>query len=52
MLCGSLVGKGVWGRMNTCVCMAEHSAVHLKLPQHCYPSTLQYEIKKLKKYKY
>ena len=23
MLCGSLGGDGVWGRMNTCVCMAE-----------------------------
>ena len=23
VLCGSLDGKGVWGRMNTCICMAE-----------------------------
>ena len=23
MLCGSLGGKGVWGRMDTCICMAE-----------------------------
>ena len=23
MLCASLDGKGVWGRMDTCVCMAE-----------------------------
>ena len=23
MLCGSLDGKGVWGRMDICVCMAE-----------------------------
>ena len=23
MLCGSLNGKGVWGRMDTCICMAE-----------------------------
>ena len=23
MLCGSWVGRRVWGRMNTCVCMAE-----------------------------
>ena len=23
MLCGSLDGKGVWGRMDTCVCVAE-----------------------------
>ena len=29
-----LDGKGVWGRMDTCVCMAESLAVHLKL-SHC-----------------
>ena len=23
MLCGSLVGRGVWGRVNTWICMAE-----------------------------
>ena len=23
MLCGSLDGRGVWGRMDTCVCPAE-----------------------------
>ena len=23
MLCGSLDGRGVWGRMDTCICMAE-----------------------------
>ena len=23
ILCGSLDGRGVWGRMNTCICMAE-----------------------------
>ena len=23
LLCGSLDGKGVWGRMYTCICMAE-----------------------------
>ena len=23
MLCGSLDGRGVWGRMDTCVCMVE-----------------------------
>ena len=23
VLCGSLDGRGVWGRMNTCICMAE-----------------------------
>ena len=23
MLCGNLDGRGVWGRMDTCICMAE-----------------------------
>ena len=23
MLCGSQDGRGVWGRMDTCICMAE-----------------------------
>ena len=23
MFCGSLEGRGVWGRINTCICMAE-----------------------------
>ena len=23
VLCGSLDGRGVWGRMDTCICMAE-----------------------------
>ena len=23
MLCGSLIGRGVWRRMDTCICMAE-----------------------------
>ena len=31
MLCGSLDGKGVWGRMDTCICMAESF--------HCSPET-------------
>ena len=31
MLCGSLNGKGVWGRMDTCICMAE--------TLHCSPET-------------
>ena len=34
-LCGSLDGKGVWGRMDTCVCMAGSFAIHLKLSQYC-----------------
>ena len=31
MLCGSLDGRGVWGRMDTCICTPV-SAVHLKSP--------------------
>ena len=23
MLCGNLDGRGIWGRMDTCICMAE-----------------------------
>ena len=30
MSCGSLDERGVWGRMGTCICMAE-SLCHLKL---------------------
>ena len=32
MLCGSLDGRGAWGRMNTCICMAESL--------HCSPETI------------
>ena len=31
---GSLDGRGVWGKMDTCVCMAEPFAVPLKLSQY------------------
>ena len=33
VLCGRLDGKGVWRRMDICICMADF--VHLKLSQHC-----------------
>ena len=32
MLCGSLDGRGVWRRMDTCICMAE--------ALHCSPETI------------
>ena len=32
MLCASLAGRGVWGRMNTYICMAESL--------HCSPETV------------
>ena len=35
MLRGSLSGSWAWGRMDTCICMAEPFAVRLKLPQYC-----------------
>ena len=35
MSCGSLDKRGVWGRMDTCVSMADPFTVHLKLAQHC-----------------
>ena len=31
---GSLDGRGVWGRMDTCLCMAESLPVYLKPSQH------------------
>ena len=35
MLCCSLDGRGVWGKIDTCVWMIESLAVHLKLSPHC-----------------
>ena len=35
MSCGSLDGRGGWGRVETCMCMAESLLAHLKLSQHC-----------------
>ena len=35
MSCGSLGGRGLGGRMDTCVCMAKCLCWHLKLSQHC-----------------
>jgi len=32
MLCGSLDGRSVWGRMGTCICMVESL--------HCSPETV------------
>ena len=43
--CGSLGGRGVWGRMDTCVCVAESSAVSLKQSQCCQSAMLQYKTK-------
>ena len=35
VLCASLGGRGVWGKMDTCMCMLSPFTVHLKLSQHC-----------------
>ena len=35
ILCVDSDGREVWGRMDTCVCMAGSPAVYLKLSQHC-----------------
>ena len=54
MLCGSPDGRGVWGRMDTCICMAEFT-IHLKLSQRCllvsYTSLQNKKFKKEKKKK-
>ena len=49
---GSLDGRGVWGRMDTCICTHVHFTIHLKLSQHCL--LISYTLiqnKKLKKKK-
>ena len=45
MSCGSLDGRGVWGRMDTFNVRLSPLAVHLTLSQHCYLAIPQYEIK-------
>ena len=53
MLCGSLDGRGVWGRMDTCVCMADclhcssETITTLLILNWLYPKTKQ-NIKKKK----
>ena len=34
VLCGGLDSWGVWGRMDTCICVAESLCCSLKLSQH------------------
>ena len=41
VLCDNLDGRGVCGRMDTCI----YTAVHLKLSQHCQWAIPQYKIK-------
>ena len=35
ILCGGLDRRGVWGRMDTCICVAESLCCSLKLSQCC-----------------
>ena len=44
MLCGSLDGSGVWGRMDTCICVAESlcyspEAITTLFVNQLYPNT-------------
>ena len=41
MLCSSLDERGVWERMNTCMCMTESLCCPLKQSQHCYSAIFQ-----------
>ena len=44
MLCSSLDGSGVWGRVDTHVyTWLSPFAVHLKPSQHCWSTILQYK---------
>ena len=49
MLCGSLDGRGVWGRMDTCVCMAESPCCVPETATTLLSAMLQYKIKSKKK---
>ena len=49
MSCGSLDGKGVWGRVNTCICMAEPLYCSLETVTTLSISYTPIQNKKLKK---
>ena len=49
MLCGILDGREVWGRMDTCICMAESLCCSPKTITTLLIGILQYKIKSLKK---
>ena len=48
VLCGSLDGRGVWGRMDTCVCMAECLRCSPEIITMLLISYIQHKIKGLK----
>ena len=49
MLCGILDGREVWGRMDTCICMAESLCCSPETITTLLIGILQYKIKSLKK---
>ena len=49
VLCGSLDGRGVWGRMDTCVYIAESLHCSPEITQHCQLDMLRYKIKRFLK---
>ena len=44
VLCGSLDGREVWGRMDTCIYVAESLCCAPETTQHCYSAILPYKI--------
>ena len=44
MLCASLDGRGVWGRMDACVCMAEPLCCSLETTKTLLLAISQYKI--------
>ena len=50
VVCGSLDGRGVWGRMDTCICMTESLCCTPKTPFIVNRLYAYYKIKSLKCY--
>ena len=53
MLCGSLDGRGVWGKMDTCICMAEslhcsHETITILLINYAQTQNKKFKNKKIK----
>ena len=48
MLCGSLGGRGIWGRMDTCICTAGSLCCAPETITSSKSAIIQYEIKKKK----
>ena len=56
MLCGSLDERGVWGRMDTCMCVAEslhcsHETITILLVSYPPIENRKFQVKKKKKKK-